>query len=355
MNRTIKTRETVISVKTADHKKNLSHYMKQSSIRSKREETRKKDDPQAGASNYAIEDIQTTWKRSVYESQYRIRNRRRILRRDLPYGKQPASSSVSPSQASIPRRVIHAVGNTYQVQMVRQAIHQYAESFRNYNRVTAAISRTFTVAGSVFTKSIHTVKTAANSISLLFSAGTGILLVLTMTLFFGVFSSFTNTTVFAQGIEIPEASVQPDFTNEEAWGDNNPYTRLGFVGQCTWFAWGRFYEIYGYDPGFRGDGWNCAAQLVAAHPDKFELSYIPAGGAVFSTIGHNHVGIVISVDGDNITIQEGNLDGKSNPIAEAITDWHEITYSLDFFIAHNGGVIYAIPIKEGAVTDKTQP
>lgn len=343
MNRTIKTRETVISVKTADHKKNLSHYMKQSSIRSKREETRKKDDPQAGASNYAIEDIQTTWKRSVYESQYRIRNRKRILRRGLPYGEQPTPSGVSPSRASIPRRVIHAVGNTYQARMVRQAIHQYAESFRNYNRVTAAISRTFTIAGSVFTKSIHTVKIAANSISLLFSAGTGVLLILTMTLFFGVFSSFTNTTVFAQGIEIPEASVQPDFTNEEAWGDNNPYTRLGFAGQCTWFAWGRFYEIYGYDPGFRGDGWNCAAQLVAAHPDKFELSYIPAAGAVFSTIGHNHVGIVIAVDGDNITIQEGNLDGKSNPMVEAITDWHEITYPIGTFISINGGVVYAVP------------
>jgi hypothetical protein len=48
--------------------------------------------------------------------------------------------------------------------MVRQVIHQYAESFRNYNRVTAAISRTFTIAGSVFTKSVHTVKTAAKEV-----------------------------------------------------------------------------------------------------------------------------------------------------------------------------------------------
>ena len=74
------------------------------------------------------------------------------------------------------------------------------------------------------------------------------------------------------------------------------------------------------------------------------LSYIPAAGAVFSTIGHNHVGIVISVDGDNITIQEGNLDGKSNPMVEAITDWHEITYPIGTFISINGGVVYAIPI-----------
>ena len=343
MNRTIKTRETVISVKTADHKKNLSHYMKQSSIRSKREETRKKDDPQTGASNYAIEDIQTTWKRSVYESQYRIRNRKRILRRDNPYGEQPASNGVLPSQTSIPRRVIHAISNSYQARMVRHTIHKYAETIRNYNRITTTVSNLFSGTGRVFRSGIKAARTTVNSLSYVFSAGTGMLLILTLTLFFGVFSSFTNTTVFAQGIEIPEASVQPDFTNEEAWGDNNPYTRLGFAGQCTWFAWGRFYEIYGYDPGFRGDGWNCASQLVAAHPDKFELSYVPAAGAVFSTIGHNHVGIVIAVDGDNITIQEGNLDGKSNPMVEAITDWHEVTYTIKHFVAYNVGVIYAVP------------
>lgn len=344
MNRTIKTRETVLSVKTADHKKNLAHYMKQSSIRSKREETRKKDDPQSGASNYAIEDIQTTWKRSVYETQHRIRNRRRIMRQDPAYGVQPVTGSIPHSRTSIPRRITHTISNSYQARMVRYTIHKYAETIRNYNRVTTTISNIFSTTGKVFSTGVKAARTTVNSLSFVFSAGSGMLLILTLTLFFGVFSSFTNTTVFAQGIEIPEASVQPDFTNEEAWGDNNPYTRLGFTGQCTWFAWGRFYEIYGYDPGFRGNGWDCAAQLVAAHPDKFELSYIPTAGAIFSTIGHNHVGIVIVVDGDKITVQDGNLDGESNPFIEAITDWHEVTWNIGDFVGHHGGVIYAVPI-----------
>ena len=26
---------------------------------------------------------------------------------------------------------------------------------------------------------------------------------------------------------------------------NNYYSQLGLYGQCTWFAWGRFYELYG--------------------------------------------------------------------------------------------------------------
>ena len=33
---------------------------------------------------------------------------------------------------------------------------------------------------------------------------------------------------------------------------------------------GRFYELYGYDPGFSGDGSSCVKELVEAHPDKFE-------------------------------------------------------------------------------------
>ena len=57
--------------------------------------------------------------------------------------------------------------------------------------------------------------------------------------------------------------------NKDAWVTNNPYSMSGLYGQCTWFAWGRFYEIYGYDPGFRGNGYSCANELLRAHSDKF--------------------------------------------------------------------------------------
>ena len=53
-------------------------------------------------------------------------------------------------------------------------------------------------------------------------------------------------------------------------------------------------------------------ELVAAHPDKFERSSSLKAGAVFSAIGHKHVGIVIAVKDNTITIQEGNLDGITN-------------------------------------------
>ena len=132
--------------------------------------------------------------------------------------------------------------------------------------------------------------------------------------------------------------LEPNFDNPMAWGDNNPYSKKSLYGQCTWFAWGRFYEIYGFDPGFRGDGWNCAQQLVAAHPDKFELSSEPQVGAIFSCIGRNHVGIVVGWDGTNITIQEGNLDGITNSFTQAKSDWQ--TVSIHHFLGL--GTIYFI-------------
>lgn len=138
---------------------------------------------------------------------------------------------------------------------------------------------------------------------------------------------------------------QPNFNNTDAWGNNNPYSQAKLYGQCTWFAWGRFYEIYGYSPGFIGNGNECVDQLLEAHPDKFERSDEPATGAVFSCVGRNHVGIVIGWDGTNITIQEGNLDGKTNTFEDAKKDWHTATYTFEQFKSKCKGVVFAVSKK----------
>jgi surface antigen len=146
---------------------------------------------------------------------------------------------------------------------------------------------------------------------------------------------------------IVRASINPDFSNLEIWqSSESPYHQLRLWGQCTWFAWARFYEIYGYSPGFRGSGYQCASQLAAAHPDKFELSSTPKAGAVFSL--YNHTGIVVSVSEDSITIQDGNLDGVTNyDWNTAINDWRTITLSWDQFHAYFGyGVTFANPMFE---------
>lgn len=136
----------------------------------------------------------------------------------------------------------------------------------------------------------------------------------------------------------------PDFSSIDAWkAPSNPYAPT-YYGQCTWFAWGRFYEIYGYDPGFRGNGYQCVGQLLQAHPDKFEFSTTPKAGAVGSSdAAHNHVWIVLAVDGDRVTVQEGNLDGVSNTWADAILDWQTTVYTIDGLRATYGNVTYANP------------
>ena len=137
--------------------------------------------------------------------------------------------------------------------------------------------------------------------------------------------------------------TNPNFNNMEAWITKNPYAKAGLYGQCTWFAWGRFYELYGYDPGFSGNGWDCVDELLKAHPDKFERSSMPKAGAVFSGIGKNHVGIVLKVDGNNITIQDGNYDGITNTFEDAKKDWQTNTYTLDYYRSRMGGIVFANP------------
>ena len=135
---------------------------------------------------------------------------------------------------------------------------------------------------------------------------------------------------------------QPNFSNEQAWGNNNPYSRQGLYGQCTWFAWGRFYEIYGWGPSWTANGSDWVNMLVTHNSDQFRLSATPDVGAVLSGIGHNHVGIVIAYDGMNITVQEGNLDGRINTFEEAKTDWQTKVYTLESLSSIYGGVMFAV-------------
>lgn len=137
--------------------------------------------------------------------------------------------------------------------------------------------------------------------------------------------------------------TNPNFSNTEAWITKNPYAHAKLYGQCTWFAWGRFYELYGYSPGFTGDGKDCVRQLLAAHKDKFEYSLTPKSGAVFSGIGNNHVGIVLDAKNNTLIIQEGNLDGKTNTFKDAQHDWHTKEYTLEQLRTAYKGVVFANP------------
>lgn len=157
-----------------------------------------------------------------------------------------------------------------------------------------------------------------------------------------------KNTVFAMS-KLDGNSSNPNFNNYNAWQGQNPYSHSGLYGQCTWFAWGRFYEIYGFSPGFTGNGNQCANQLVNAHSDKFYISDTPVAGSVFSMgLGerYGHTGIVLEVDeaNDRIVIQDGNYNGRSDNFAVAQSDWGTKVLSLSEFKRKRGGTIFANPI-----------
>ena len=156
-----------------------------------------------------------------------------------------------------------------------------------------------------------------------------------------------------------QGPMYPDFSNLDAWKNNNVYAQIGNYGQCTWFAAGRFYEIYGYEPGFKNHGWECVGQLLNAHPDKFYASNTPVSGAVFSTVpyfdengnpkSYGHVGIILDVNGDMITYQDGNYDDVTNTFEEAQSDWQTHTVTFEEFKNRMGQSVHFanpnIPIK----------
>lgn len=145
-----------------------------------------------------------------------------------------------------------------------------------------------------------------------------------------------------------ERYTKPNFKNMDAYGWMNPYT-ADWLGQCTWFTWGRFYEIYGYSPCFTGNGCDCVIQLVLAHPDKWEFATKPVVGSVFSAdYAHNHVGIIVGIEKDEFgndlyIVQEGNLNGRNDSWDEVETDCWTQTYTMEELKNIYGNVTFANP------------
>ncbi len=125
-------------------------------------------------------------------------------------------------------------------------------------------------------------------------------------------------------------------------GNGNPF----MVGQCTWFAWARFHQVYGFDSGARGNGKTNAIEIVRAHSDKFELSSTPAAGATFSMERntlmpqYGHVGFVEAFDGEYLWISEGNVmfNGKGGNIWVHKVRWEDYKNAYP-------DIVFAIPKK----------
>lgn len=121
----------------------------------------------------------------------------------------------------------------------------------------------------------------------------------------------------------------------------NPFA----MPQCTYYAWSRFYQVYGFSSGAFGNGKDNAREIVAAHGDKFSLSNTPSGGAVFSAQANTlypqfgHVGFVEAFDGTNLWISEGNYTLSNGDYGYI----HIYRTTLQTFKAMYPDAVFAVP------------
>ena len=84
-------------------------------------------------------------------------------------------------------------------------------------------------------------------------------------------------------------------------------------------------QTYGFDPGFRGGGINCATEAYSHLKNKgWTFSKSPSPGAIFSTTNFNHTGIVAGVlNEDHMVIVEGNFNHSNDTFEEfiSLSDW----------------------------------
>ena len=129
----------------------------------------------------------------------------------------------------------------------------------------------------------------------------------------------------------------------------NPFV----LGQCTWFTWSRFYQVYGFDCQARGNGKQNALEIVEAYGDNFELSSTPAAGSVFSMEKntlypeYGHSGFVEAFDGEYIWISEGNVKFGQN---EGNIWIHKVKWTD--FKQQFPDVVFAVPKVDDVVKER---
>ena len=155
----------------------------------------------------------------------------------------------------------------------------------------------------------------------------------------------TNQTVSTGYISSVKNALKYESLLTKDWSKfilaGNPFA----LPQCTYYAWSRFYQVYGFSSGAFGNGKDNAREIVAVHGDKFSLSSTPSGGAVFSAQAntlypqYGHVGFVEAFDGTNLWISEGNYtlsNGDNGYI-------HIYRTTLQAFKAMYPDVVFAVP------------
>lgn len=126
-----------------------------------------------------------------------------------------------------------------------------------------------------------------------------------------LFSVLPAGTMTASAATFTIRSTAPASSNEYYYSNKNPFYSCGYSGQCTWYAYGRAYEILGKKPNLC---LNSAKDWYDYNKNNGYYKYgkTPKVGSVvcWSFGEHGHVGIVEKViSNTNVYISEANVAG----------------------------------------------
>lgn len=106
-------------------------------------------------------------------------------------------------------------------------------------------------------------------------------------------------------------STAPEKSNQYYYSSKNPFYSSGYAGQCTWYAYGRAYEILGEKPNLC---LNSAKDWYGYNKTKGYYKYgsVPKVGAIvcWANAQYGHVGVVEKViSNTDVYISEANVAG----------------------------------------------
>lgn len=154
----------------------------------------------------------------------------------------------------------------------------------------------------------------------------------------------------------PRTTLSADDCNTQYWAysaTGNVFSRNWALsgGNCTWYAYGRAWELLGKRPALSVNG----AHRWYGYNDGYERGAEPKLGAVgcwsddASTVGH--VAIVEAIDGDNITFSESGWSYTNDYFKTVTRNKYNMNYSVGGIERKFQGYIY-LPIVETEIVDE---
>lgn len=126
-----------------------------------------------------------------------------------------------------------------------------------------------------------------------------------------LFSVLPAGTMTASADSFTIRSTAPSSSNEYYYSNKNPFYSAGYSGQCTWYAYGRAYEILGKKPSLcLSDAKNW--YYYNKNNGYYKYGQTPKAGAIvcWANGTNGHVGVVEKVVNDtDVYVSEANVDG----------------------------------------------